>query len=329
MTVERQNDEIVLIDFLLERCEDDVGAEVRRRLEHDGDFRRLHDDIANTLKAMAVLSQMAPPEDLVAKTLDRLRQHKQTDALLAREQTTRRAAGPTFSIRELGAVAASILLMALIFVPSIQKARNLTEVSRCASNVGQIGVAVGAYANGNGDCLPGVYSDRGRWLATARERATSNSSGLFKLIRGEHVGPRVFQCPEVGGGSFAVQAGMTDFPSHEYVNYSYQHTLRPEPLLRSNPLLIGYAERMAILADSTPVFVRGRQDRLEATGSDNHDGKGQNVLFLDSHVDWAEGPEVGVGYNNIYLIDGVKDYRGDEAPAKPMDSFLLPTHSGR
>ncbi len=59
----------------------------------------------------------------------------------------------------------------------------------------------------------------------------------------------------------------------------------------------------------------------------NHGARGQNVLYLSGHVAWAETPAAGVGGNNIYLIEGVDDYRGDESPAEPTDSFLLPAYA--
>ncbi len=107
----KQDERDQLIDFLLGECEPDVAADIRRRLAHDSRFRAIHDNIAKTLGAISLVGEIEPPEDLVSRTLSRIRQHQQTNALLAREQLTRRRGRPTFLLRELAAVAAILVLM--------------------------------------------------------------------------------------------------------------------------------------------------------------------------------------------------------------------------
>ncbi len=84
---------------------------------------------------------------------------------------------------------------------------------------------------------------------------------------------------------------------------------------------------MAILADQTPLFADGRflKDRVRAAISDNHP-KSQNVLYLDGHVLLVDNSSVGVEQDNIFLVKGVYEYEGDETPACPTDTFLLPAH---
>ena len=44
-------------------------------------------------------------------------------------------------------------------------------------------------------------------------------------------------------------------------------------------------------------------------------------------MEWAQTAEAGVMGNNIYLAEGVYEYRGDERPSTPTDTFLLPAYS--
>jgi hypothetical protein len=219
--------------------------------------------------------------------------------------------------------------MAFILIPSMRQARFMELTSKCRSQAGQIGSALLVYANANSDYLPGADSAIARWLPDPSEPYVSNSTGLFKLIRSGYASPVLFQCPAVGGRSFVAQAGMSDFPADEFVSYSYQHTLGPHALVRTDPKLSAVAEQMVILADSTPVFRNGRfrSDHVRAAASDNHRGKGQNVLHLDMHVEWSKTPSVGVEGNNIFLAEGIYDYEGKEAPTSPTDTFLLPAYS--
>lgn len=330
----KQDEQDQLIDFLLGQCGPDVAAEVRRRLAQDGRFRAVHDNIAKTLSAMSLVGEIEPPENLVSRTLARIRQHQQTNALLAREQLAVRRGRPTFLLRELAAVAAILVLMLGVFSIWQRQARREHLAGLCRSQVGQIGTGLLTYANANDGFLPAADLAQHRWLPKAGMPAVSNSCGLFRLVVDDFVSPSVFKCPalEAEGGSkagFALQPGMSDFPGAGDINYSYQHTLGGRRLSRQ--VLAPVAESMAILADSTPVFAGGqfRRDRVGAAASDNHDRTGQNVLYLDMHVAWAERPAVGVGGDNIFLAEGIFDYDGDEEPASDIDTFLLPAYSDR
>lgn len=326
---QRWNDEGALTDFLRGELSAAEKKEVQERLGNDESFRRLHDDISHTFAAMGMLPQIEPPQRLVADTMARIRQVRRTDALLAREESRRMAAGATFSFRELGAVAAALILMAAIFVPSVRQGRRMAEMSQCASNAGQIGSALLTYANANNQHLPSVGSEQTRWLPGDGEQGFSNSSALYKLIAAGYASPLVFQCPAGQQSSFVVQAGMNDFPAGKFVGYSYQHSSGPNALRSDDPQVLPVASRMAILADSTPVFQDGRfyPAGVQAKASHNHDGRGQNVLYMDMHAAWADKAEAGVDGDNIFLAKGVYQYRGVETPAGPTDTFLLPSFS--
>jgi len=326
-------DEGVLIDWLRGELSEQQADEVRTRLDRDEAFRRLHDDIRHTFAAMDLLGELEPPETLTSDTMARIRQARRTEALLAREQSRRRSFAPTFSLRELGAVAAVLVLMAAVFVPSIRQGRQMAQIGQCASNTGQIGSALLAYANSNDGYLPTVDAPRGElhWVPVGANDGFSNSSALYKLIADGHASPLVFQCPAGDQGTFVVQAGMTDFPAGRFVGYSYQHSAGAGGIRYDDPQRLSVADSLAVLADCTPLFENGRFDptQVRAKASSNHNGTGQNVLYLDMHVNWAPDAEAGVRGNNIYLADGVYSYRGDEAPAGPTDSFLLPSFAAQ
>ena len=355
----RDKDEKALIDFLLGRSDPAEAQALRRRLESDEALRRLHRDLANTFAALDLAPEAEPPEGLVDKTLELVRRQRATDALLAREKPAGRVFAPTFSLRELGALAAAVVVLVLIFVPAIQNARRRAQAGQCGANegqvgaamltfanankgylpsagseqcdssVGQIGTGLQAYANASKGYLPSATGEKQRWLAGDNQPAVSNSAALFQLIVGRHASPLSFQCAAVGGGSFVVQAGMTDFPEAKFVSYSYQHSMGPNRLRLNDPRLQQVKERMPILGDDTPMFDNGRfrPDRVNASASDNHRGEGQNVLFLDGHVEWATEAFAGVDRDNIFWAGNIHDYQGTEAPASLFDTFLLPAFS--
>ncbi len=329
MNERQDNDEKLLIDFILGRCDPPEAQNIRRRMETDEPFGRMHNDLANAFAAMSLAPETDPPENLVDRTLERIRTQHATDALLAGQKPAARIFAPTFSLRELSVAAAAIIVLALIFVPSIIESKRRAAEVQCASHVGQIGAAIQAHASGSDDYLPGVMSDKRRWLPAGDQPAVSNSAGLFKLISARHVSPLSFQCPAVGGASFVVHAGMTDFPRAKFISYSYQYTLGPGKLRINDHRLRGAAEHMAILADGTPIFQNGRfrSDRINASAGDNHGGTGQNVLYLDMHVEWKSEASAGINKDNIFLAGNIRNYQGTETPICLEDTFLLPTFS--
>jgi prepilin-type processing-associated H-X9-DG protein len=331
MSDQRREDEQLLIDYVLNQCSDADRQRVEQRLDEDEQLAALHENIKRSFLAMELAPRENPPEDLLERTMSRIESAKRTRQLIEQQEMTRgRAYWPTFSLRELSAMAAVVLLLVAVFVPSLQKARRRTVRSECAAQAGQIGHAVQRYATSNNDQLPHVDAQTTRWLPRGDEEYVNPSRSLFTLIRQDMASPVWFQCPAVGGPSFVVEMGQTDFPAGRYVSYSYQHSLG-EGLSRQEASVASNASQLAILADDTPLFRDGEfvPARLENPVSDNHGREGQNVLYLDGHVHWSPQPYVGVGNNNIYLVDGVHEYSGTERPRDKTDSFLLPSFSGR
>lgn len=340
MADHRNDDEVLLIDFLLGRCEGQRAGLVARRLQEDGEFRKLHDDLRNALTAMKLLPELAPPEGLAQRTVERLRQVRSTEALIAREELSRRSpARRVFSLRDVIAAAAAVIVLGVVlFSSGGDILRSLGGAQRamqelCLANQQQIGQAVAFYAADNAGFLPVSSAEQRPWLGGPNQQAASNSEALFRLAQQGYAQPEVFQCPGVSGrspGKFAMQAGMTDFPASRFVGYSYQYAMGQAPSVNDPQLRTAVGE-MAILADSNPLFSGGRfqPSRLSSAVSDNHHKRGQNVLYLDQHAQWTKTAAAGVGGNNIYLADGVYNYTGDETPAGPTDTFLLPTYAQR
>lgn len=335
MTSNRPNDEQLLIDYHLGACEEDDRKQVEARLSEDSEFADLSENVSHAFAALSLAPETDPPADLTARTLARIDNQRQLNGFLAREEI-RRQGRPTFSFRELGAIAAAALVLVAIFIPVLREQRRQSFIVECASNVGRIGTAMNAYAAANGGRLPYASVDAVRWLPGKGGEAedapvASNSQALFRLVAGKYEDPTAFQCPARGGDSFVVQAGMIDFPAPQHVGYSYQHAVGGATVLSlEHRELASAADQMVILGDSTPIFANGTflPDRVHAQASRNHDGEGQNVLYLDAHVDWADRPTVGVGGDNIFLVDGVTHYDGDEVPAAVTDTFLLPAFAG-
>jgi len=326
----RQNDEGLLIDFLLGQCDEAQAEGVRARLETDEAFASLRDDLHSTFAAMDLAVDHEPPENLVAETMRRIRSARQTDALLAREELNRSdVIRPTFSLRELGAIAGVVLLIFTIVGISYREAQRRRDRTGCAAQVARLGSGLLTYANTHGGYLPATGTRHLRWLPAERKPAISNSKAIFRLVPPRYADPRDFQCPAVAAGTFAYKAGMIDFPEARYVSYSFQYAIGEKGVFLEDPALARVQQSMAILADATPLFPNGRfvPRRLREAVSDNHGGAGMNVLYLDMHVEFRRRPAAGVNGDNIYQAGNLENYSGEEAPAQVTDTFCLPAFS--
>ncbi|MBC8374021.1 MAG: hypothetical protein H8E53_10535 [Planctomycetes bacterium] len=326
MTEQRKKDEALLIDHLLGRCDEATAGQVELRLEEDPEFRTLRGDLAIALDALKLFGVPEAPEDLADRTLARIASARQSTAARTRRELVG-GGRPTFSLRELGALAAAAVIMALLFVPWARQARNRALEGRCAANVGQIGTGMKNYALANKDSLPMAHASNAAWLPGRGRKPVSNSAGLFRLV-GRYAPVSVFQCssdPDAAGEGFGVDYGMTDFPAAKYISYCYQYAL-------GSSIRLPVSGEMAVLSDKTPVFENGRfhAEFLSGprTSSRNHGRRGQNVLYPDWGVKWREQATVGVNGDNIFLVQGKEEYDGTETPANATDSFLLPAWSG-
>jgi len=325
----------MLIDYLLGRCDQATRRQVELRLEEDPEFRALRGDLENAFDALKLLGWPEAPEEQADRTLARIASAGQSTAA----PTPHQFAGtgrPTFSLRELAAIAAAAIIMAMLFVPWARQARNRAFQGKCAANVGQIGTGMKNYALDNQDSLPLSHASKAAWLPGLGRNPVSNSAGLFQLVSGYYAPVGVFQCAaddDAAGEVFTVNYEMTDFPAAKYISYSYQHALGTKLLSRASSILLPVAGEMAVLSDKTPVFENGRFHAEVISSSPissrNHGRSGHNVLYLDWGVRWRQGARVGVNGDNIFLVQGEEEYDGTETPANATDSFLLPAWSGK
>lgn len=182
----------------------------------------------------------------------------------------------------------------------------------------------------------------------------SISASLYLLVRYTEVTPKSFVCREeqktkafkledygLGDGKASL-FDLWDFgpdPS-KHCSYAYQ-------MLYGMPPLTMYGEpNFAVAADRNPWmeqsgakgFARFRPDIAPFTGTPKqarlgnavaHDGEGQNVLFLDTHVEFKKLPYCSLAQDNIYTSwDGRDRIRGKQPmlgsqPADARDSLLV------
>jgi prepilin-type N-terminal cleavage/methylation domain-containing protein/prepilin-type processing-associated H-X9-DG protein len=237
-----------------------------------------------------------------------------------------------FTLIEILVVLAIIAVLMAFLLPALEKSREKANQVRCGSNLSQIGLAISMYANENHGNYP-----RTRYDPAAPLCADTNASALdpfqstgplmndttapmFLLLRTNKLPPAVYADPyndvveyEAEPADPMTHSNFTDFRKN--CAYSYANAY-PDAVALANGYKLTSKIRpaFAVAADLNPGTGVGQNSR-------NHEGRGQNVLFGDGHVEWEQVSACGISGDDIFTN------RAGVVKASPLDandSVLLP-----
>ncbi len=163
-------------------------------------------------------------------------------------------------------------------------------------------------------------------------KAMSPSSCFVMMIREDFAQPKWFVCTsDRDAETFTIPTGvalreLTDFESPYNLSYSISYpwnsigTDGESNVSWTSPLGTDFA----LAADLSPVGEGTPEDGIDPTAGDstgnsmNHAQKGQNVLYIDGHVDWGTTNRMGMNEDNIYTV--APDGGGNEPGTAPSYS---------
>ncbi len=231
-----------------------------------------------------------------------------------------------FTLIELLVVIAIIALLISILLPSLSRARELSKRTVCAANLRGIGQAMYIYAQDDPQVFPAVageptspgqmelFNPQNRSMEPSTTGIPSPTVDMWTVIRSNNSTPKQFNCPSTTDVPDPAQDTTVYYDFLGPGNLSYAYMYQHDP----NRQIIGPASEptFPFMADSNP-YIKGKittpiqNDRLSAArgNSTNHTNReGENVLYVDSHVLFEKGPDVGLsGKTSIPQVSKGRD----------------------
>lgn len=238
---------------------------------------------------------------------------------------------------------APVLLLIAILLPSLSRARELSNRSACAANMRGISQSMMVYAVENNDIYPVVpyapfstanagtstestgtaaSDDAIKYLASGRSAQNGSPlAGPWLLVINDQVSPRGFICksdPYCPTGGAPRDAGGTlyaNFPADNAVSYAfaYPYLVKPDGAVVGPWWKNTSDSSQAIASDMGPLNGTGSPARNvsmvgtampKMANSGNHLGDGQNIAFADGHAEFMRRPDIGPGDDNIFTVGG-------------------------
>ena len=332
----------LLFDYCLDMTSKEQSEEAQTLISTNQEAAEIYSKIKSSLEPLESMDFQRCPDDLVESTISFVNAHKhssqrQLEQLLAFEQTKKVPARIGFwgNLVEMAAVAASIMLIVGILVPTMSFARQKQLQKKCGTQLGGFFQGLANYISDHDDNLPEVArADGAPWWKVGYQGAEnqSNTRKVYLLVREKYVEPEIFICPgNKAGGNLRIESSKIrdykDFPDRRYVTYSFQVSCRTT---KSGKLLC----RKVIMADMSPLFeelpnfnstLRVHLDKeLLTINSSGHNRRGQNVLFRDGHVEFLKTRHTSDAHDDIFTIQDTDIYHGVEVPSRETDFFLAP-----
>ena len=337
----------LLFDDCIGLTRPEQAAKVKALISFDGEAARLY---ACIKAALAPLDSLAPepcPDDLVERTLLRLKDQanpgpQRLQQLLAVEQA-RDLTAERWNWANLTrglATAAVVLFSVSVFLPSLGYLRHHSRAQRCQMYQNQFFQGLSSFVADHDGQAPSVAAAAGSpWWKIGHPgfENHSNTRKIFRLVADDYVQARHLVCPGSRRGrpmraDPAQIRTYRDFPNRDCVTYSFQINCRQVGNGQLHCQGIVMADRNPLFENLPRDFSQGFRlqvdERLLALNSGNHSffgrRRGQNVLHGTGNVEFLRMRFAKDSTDDIFTVQGTDVYHGSEVPACENDVFLAP-----
>jgi prepilin-type processing-associated H-X9-DG protein len=332
----------LVFDYCMGLTSKNKTTEAEQLISSSNEAAKIHDNLKAILKPLDTLEPQLCQDELVERTVRRVNNlanfgQRNLQQLLASEQSKKVIRiGFRRNLIEMAAVAAAIVLIAGVLVPTFNIARQHSWQQRCKKQMASIFQGLRNYLSDHDGQPPSVETVAGApWWKVGDQGSEnqSNTRHIYLLPKGGYVELSNFVCPGCKGEkplrpNDSQIRKLKDFPSRRYVTYSFQ--IRCDNMT-SGKLLC----RKVLMADWNPLFEQIPEDftkqlqlrlnrALLTLNSNNHNRRGQNVLFGDGSVEFLKTRFAGISDDDIFTLQDTDIYHGCEVPSCETDFFLAP-----
>jgi hypothetical protein len=336
----------LLFDYCIGLTSESETAQAEALVSSNEQAAQVRDSLRLALDPLESVEIEPCPDELFERTIDRLNEaassRHRLEELLADEESR----GPVMKVRfwhnlsEMAAVAAVIMLVAGVLIPSLSYARHRYWRQRCGIQLGNIFQGIQRYVSDHDGMLPAFANKPGEswWkVGCPGEEPCSSTRPMWRLVTLRYIDdPGYFVCPGRSQGralrfDVAEAQDYNDFPSRKYITYSPRIPCLESPetcLLGSQPLM---SDRSPVFEDLPSYMSREIRlrldDRLLSANSRNHGGFGQTILFGDGHSTFLKIRIVGASQDDIFTLREMShgsEVKGCEWPSCETDVFFAP-----
>jgi len=322
----------VLFDYSLGLDDESQAGQAKALVEKSNEAADIRSKLKIVLAPLDMLHPEPCPDHLAQRTVWRLMQLAHAERSAGEPVAIK--SRPWRNLAEVGAIAAVVFLVTGVLIPSLGFARYQYRKHVCQGRLAGIGSSVSLYCSDYDGNLPAVTADVNQpWcnIGNQGQENQSNTRNPYLLLKlGYHNRPKDFICcgrrqGRISPLKFSEVESYNDFPGSNYITYSFR-------VFCHQPVKMNLFGDQPLLADRNPVFEHVQADNfrvrldeeLSTTASMNHNRRGQNVLFGGGHTEFLKTRHVGIPRDDIFTVQNVAEYRGDERPACEKDSFLGP-----
>lgn len=340
----RLNDEQkeLIFDYCMGLANPEQAVQIRSLISSNEEASQIYSNLKSTLQPLERIEVEVCPDELVERTILRVNSvaHSSTERLqqlIAGEQNRKIAAGQWSwfdAVRRL-ATAAIFVIAASVLFTTFNYMRYDYQRQRCQLQQSGFFNGLGNYMADHDGRQPTVAMQAGApWYKVGYQgnENHSNTRRAFLLVKGGYIESDSLVCPAYGKKPQKLTPSeietLKDFPGRKYITYSFQiqcHRGSDGELHCLKVLMADLSPLFENLPDdfSKPFQLRLNK-RLLTINSENHNRKGQNVLFGDGHVEFLKNRFIQLSSDDIFTLQNTNVYNGCEIPSCTTDLFLAP-----